>query len=134
MTFLSKLGKVLATIVNIASVAAGIGPILAPYLGSAAKKVESGIGTTVNDLTSIGQVILQAEALIQGTGLGATKLAAAAPLVGQIISTSELIAGHKIMNEQLFVAGYTKVASGIADCLNALHPDGVPNPPTGVSA
>jgi hypothetical protein len=128
MTFLSKLGKVLATVVNILSVAAGIGPIIGPYLGSAGAKVAGAVSTAVNDLTSIGQVVLQAEALIQGTGTGATKLAAASPLVAQIIKTSELVSGHKIADEALFMAGCTKITSGMADVLNALHPDGVPSP------
>jgi len=125
MTFLSKLGKVLATIVNIASVAAGVGPILQGFLGSKASAV---VGTAVNDLTAIGQTVLSAETIIQTPGSGATKLAAATPLVAQIIQTSELVAGHKIANEALFIQGSQKITSGVADVLNALHPDGVPNP------
>ena len=132
MTFLSKLGKVLATIVNIAGIAAGIGPILQGFLGSNASTSKAGavVGTVVNDLTAIGQTVLSAETLIQGTGTGATKLAAATPLVAQIIQTSELVAGHKIANEALFIQGSQKITSGVADILNALHPDGVPNPST----
>jgi len=126
MTFLQKLGKVLATIANVAAVAAGIGPILQPFLGSGtASKIAS---TAVNDLTSIGQVVLQAETLIQGTGTGATKLSAATPLVAQIVQTSELIAGKKIANEALFIQGSQKITSGMADILNSLHADNVPNP------
>lgn len=125
MTFLSKLGKVLATIVNIAGMAAGIGPILQGFLGS---KVGAVVGTAVNDLTAIGQTVLSAETIIQAPGSGAAKLSAATPLVAQIIQTSELVAGHKIANEALFIQGSQKITSGVADILNALHPDGVPNP------
>ena len=136
MTFLSKLGKVLATIVNIAGIAAGIGPILGSFLGS---KVQAGVATVagkiVNDLTAVGQTVLMAETMIQGTGTGAMKLAAATPLVAQIIQTSELVAGHKIANEALFIQGSQKVTSGVADILNALHPDAIPSPgPTPVVA
>jgi hypothetical protein len=129
MTFLSKLGKVLATIVNIASVAAGIGPILEGFLGSNTK-IGAAVGTAVNDLTAIGQTVLSAETIIQAPGSGVMKLAAATPLVAQIIQTSELVAGHKIANEALFIQGSQKITSGVADILNALHPDGVPNPST----
>ncbi len=127
-TFLGRLGKILSTLVNIASYAVGIGPILKPFLGSAGSTVVAAAGTAVNDLTSIGQIVLQAEALIQGTGLGATKLAAASPLVAQIVQTSELVSGRKIANETLFIQGCTKITSGIADVLNSLHTDGVPTP------
>lgn len=127
MTFLSKLGKVLATIVNIAGVAAGIGPILEGVLGSGSK-VGTEIGKAVNDLTQIGQVVLQAETMIQTPGSGATKLAAATPLVASIVQTSELISGKKIANEALFIQGSSKITSGMADILNSLHPDNVPNP------
>jgi hypothetical protein len=126
-TFLSRLGKVLATVVNIASVAAGIGPILQGFLGSNTK-VGAVVGTAVNDLTAIGQTVLSAEAMIQAPGSGVQKLAAATPLVSQIVQTSELVAGHKIANEALFIQGSQKITSGVADILNSLHPDGVPNP------
>lgn len=125
MTFLSKLGKVLATVVNIAGMAAGVGPILAPFLGS---KVSAVFGKVTNDLTSIGQVVVQVEAILQGGGNGAQKLAAATPLTAQIVQTSELVAGHKIANEALFIQGCQKITSGTADVMNSLHPDGVPNP------
>lgn len=131
MTFLSKLGKVLATVVNVISVAAGIGPIIGSFLGSAASgKVSQVASTVTNDLTAIGQVVVQAEAMIQAPGSGATKLAAATPLVAQIVQTSELVSGHKIANEALFIQGCQKITSGSADVLNSLHPDGVPNPST----
>lgn len=129
MTFLSKLGKVLATIVNIAGIAAGIGPILGGFLGSKVSGAVSTVtGKIVNDLTAVGQTVLMAETMIQGTGTGAMKLAAATPLVAQIIQTSELVAGHKIANEALFIQGSQKITSGVADILNSIHPDAVPNP------
>lgn len=133
MTFLSKLGSILLKVVAIAT---GIGPLVEPFLGSG--KAAAVAGTVVNDLTSIGQVVVQAEALIQGTGTGATKLAAATPLIAQIIMSSEMISGKKIANNPLFLQGAGKVTSGIADVLNAISPDEaktsgpglVPPPPT----
>jgi hypothetical protein len=118
-TFLSKLGKALAVGLSIAT---GVGPLLQPYLGSKASTV---VGTTVNDLTAIGQVVTTAEALIQTPGSGPTKLAAAAPLVAQIIQTSELVAGHKITNEILFTKACQEITSAVADLLNSLDANAV---------
>jgi len=76
-------------------------------------------------LTSIGQVVVTAEALIQTAGSGAAKLAAAAPLVVNIVKTSELVSGHKIQNEALFLQGCTNLTSAVAQILNSLSGDGV---------
>jgi hypothetical protein len=119
MTFLAKLGQFLAKAV---AIAAGVGPLVAPYLGAKGQAIEQ---TAVNDLTSIGQVVVQAEALIQAQGNGATKLAAATPLIQQIVQTSELVSGHKITNETLFTQGCSKITSGVADVLNSLDPGAV---------
>jgi hypothetical protein len=113
-TFLGKLGKALA---EGFSIAAGVGPIIAPFLGSKAQAVE---GTVQNDLTSIGSVVTMAEALDQTPGNGAAKLAAATPLVAQIIMTSQLVSGKKIANPALFTQGAGKITSGLADILNSL--------------
>ena len=129
MTFLAKLGKFLAEGI---AVLAGFGPLIAPYLGAKSNQVVSNI---TNDLTAVGQVVVQAEALIQGTGTGPQKLAAAAPLVVNIIKTSELISGHTIANNTLFMQGCTDLTSAVAEILNSLSADGVksqgnPLPPT----
>ncbi len=127
-TFLGKLGKALAQGL---AIAAGVGPIIEPFLGS---KVQTAVTTGVNDLTSIGQLVATAEAMIQAPGSGAAKLAAASPLVAQIISTSELVAGKKITNEALFTKACQEITGGVADLLNSLdagavNTSGNPLPP-----
>lgn len=122
MTFLAKLGGFLAKGI---ALLAGLGPLIAPWLGSSAARVEGTVSNVVNDLTSVGQIVLQAEALIQTPGSGATKLAAATPLVMQVLKTSELMSGHQIGNEALFAQGAAKVTSGIADVLNSMKADNV---------
>ena len=117
LTFLKKLGAILA---NAAGIFAGIGPIIAPYLGSDANKY---VGGVVNDLTSIGQVVLQVEAVIQTPGSGADKLKAATPLVIQILKTSQLVSGKQIADEALFEKGAAEVTQGVVDILNSIHPD-----------
>lgn len=119
MTFLSKLGQFLAKAV---ALAVGIGPLITPYLGS---KSGAAVSTVVNDLTSIGQVVVQAEAMIQTSGSGSAKLAAAAPLVQQIIQTSELVSGKKIANEALFTASCQQITSAVVGILNSLDQNAV---------
>jgi hypothetical protein len=58
-----------------------------------------------------------------GPGTGAQKLAASAPLVANILKTSELVSGKKIADEVLFMQGATDITSGMAKILNSLHPD-----------
>lgn len=117
MTFLKKLGTILA---NIAGVAVGIGPIIMPFLGSG--KSAQVTGTAVNDLTSIGSTIVQIEtafAAVPGS-TGAQKLAASIPLIGNIIKTSEMVVGKKIANEAMFTQAVKEYAQATVDLLNSL--------------
>ena len=118
MTFLKKLGSFLASAV---AIAAGVGPLLAPFFGAKAAVEE----TAVNDLTQISQIVVMVEAVDQTPGNGAAKLAAATPLVLQILKTSEAFSGKKISNEALAEEGAADVVTGIVKFLNAIHPDEV---------
>jgi|SRR6185369_10029992 len=122
MTFLKKLGTVLA---NLAGIAAGIGPIIVPFLGSG--KAAQIAGTAVNDLTAIGSTVVQIETAFTAIpgATGAQKLAAAIPLVGNIIKTSELVAGKKVANEELFTKAIQEYAQATVDLLNSLDQDAV---------
>jgi hypothetical protein len=116
MKFLKVLGTILSRGLGIFL---GIEPLLTPFIGSA----NGTPAKVINDLTSVGQIVVQAEALIQGEGLGATKLAAATPLVANVVRTSELVSGRKIENEAEFIAACQKITSGVADVINSLHHD-----------
>jgi hypothetical protein len=122
VTFLKKLGQVLLRVVGIA---AGIGPVITPFLGSG--KAGQVAGTVTNDLTSIGSIIVQLETAFAAVpnSTGAQKLQAAIPLVSNIIKTSELAAGKKIANEALFTQACTEYAQATVDLLNSIHPDEV---------
>lgn len=122
MTFLAKLGGFLAKGI---ALLIGLGPLITPWLGSNGAKVQGGVVTAINDLTSVGQTVLQVEAIIQTPGSGIAKLTAATPLVMQILKTSELVSGHQIANEALFEQAASKIASGTADLLNSLKSDNV---------
>lgn len=122
MTFLKKLGVAL---LKITALAAGVGPIVGPFLGSG--KAGTVIGTTVNDLTAIGSVIVQLETAFAAVpnSTGAQKLQAAVPLIGNIIRTSELVVGKKIANDALFAQAVTEYAQATVDLLNSIHADEV---------
>lgn len=114
MTFLKKLGQILA---SIAGVAVGVGPIVLPFLGSG--KASQVVTAGVNDLTAIGQVVAQIETALQGA-VGIDKLKAAIPLVGNIIKTSEMVAGKKINNEALFTTAIQEFTQATVDLLNSI--------------
>jgi len=116
MTFLKKLGMILA---NIAGVAAGIGPIIVPFLGSG--KAGTVATTAVNDLTSIASLVTMIETAGAAAKLtGPQKLQAVIPLVGNIIKTSEMVAGKKIANEALFTQAIQEYAQATVDLLNSI--------------
>lgn len=117
MTFLKKLGQILA---NIAGIAVGIGPLIKPFLGSG--EAAEYVGKGINDLTAIGSVVVQIETALQGKP-GTEKLAASIPLVGNIIKTSEMVVGKKIENEALFTQAVQEFAQATVDLLNSIHHD-----------
>lgn len=119
MNFLKKLGAALA---NAAAIAAGIGPLIAPFVGAKAAPV---LAAGINDLTQISATITSAQALITTPGSGAQKLAAVTPLVLQILKTSEAFGGMKIADETLAAKGAQEVAQGVVDFMSAIHPDAV---------
>lgn len=121
MTFLKKLGQVIA---NIAGIVTGVGPIFS----AAVPKAGSTIAVITTDLQQIAGVIQTVEAIgaAATTAIpGAEKLRMATPLVAQAILQSTLLAGKHIANETLYKQGAQKVADGMADILNSLHDNGV---------
>lgn len=121
MSFLKKLGQILATV---GATAVGIGPLVTPLFGSKGAQASAGIGTVVNDLTSISSVIVQIETALQGQA-GADKFKAAVALVGPIIKTSQIVSGKKIADPVLLQKGIDEVTQGMVDVLNSIHPDSV---------
>lgn len=118
MTFLSKVGKFLSQGILALT---GLSPLFSQWFGA---KASATVTTITNDLTAIGGVVTNAEALL-GPDTGAAKLEAAAPLVANIVKTSELVSGHKIANQALFIQGCTDLTHAVAEILNSLSPDGV---------
>lgn len=118
MNFLKKLGTILA---NAAGIAAGIGPIIQPFLGQGkAAQIEP---TVVNDLTQAAQIVTMIQAVITTPGSGPQKLAAATPLVLQILKTSQAFSGKKIADEALAEKGAAEVVQGLVDFMSAIHED-----------
>lgn len=60
-----------------------------------------------------------------GQKFGPDKLKAALPLVKDLLLSSELIAGHKILDEQAFTDGCTQLINGAVQVMNSVeHPNG----------
>jgi hypothetical protein len=119
VTFLKKLGTAILKGIQVVS---GIAPVVVRELPGIAGTVQ----TISTDLAQVAQIIVAAEAFGQSLGLpGTQKLTAASPQVAQIIMQSSLLAGKKIANPELFNAGCTQIAAGMADVLNSLHESGV---------
>jgi len=117
LTFLKKAGQI---ILQGAEIFTGF----APFLTTAYPK-SAGVVTTVSkDLTQISDAIVQAEAFGQALSLpGAQKLQAAVGPVSQIILDSSIVSGKQVADPVLFKQGAQKIADGMADVLNSLHPD-----------
>lgn len=128
MTFLSKLGGILAKGLAIAT---GLEPLIGGFFGSGpeGQKAAAATSSAINDLSQIAQTVTMVEAVIQTPGSGAAKLSAATPLVANIIKTSEIVSGKKIVNEALFVQGCQEIASAMADVLNSLDPNAAQTAP-----
>ena len=121
MSFLKKLGQILGTV---GATALGVGPLVAPLLGSKGSQASAGIPTVINDLTAISSVVIQIETALQGQA-GADKFKAAVALVGPIIKTSQIVSGKKIADPALLDKGIQEVTQGVVDVLNSLNADSV---------
>lgn len=117
MGFLKKLGQIL---VRATEIAVGIGPIASQYFPA-----QAGVITTVvNDLTAVGQAVVQAEVFGQALGLpGPDKLKAAIPAALQIFRQSQIVHGRKVKDEAKFTAAVAQITGGVADLLSSLDDD-----------
>lgn len=114
MGFLKKAGSILGKITQLWL---GFAPMLTNIPGAVRSEISS-------DLTILAGIIVNAEAMGQALGIaGPEKLKAAAPLVGQMMLQSSLLAHRKIKDPVLFLRGSTKIGDGMADVLNALDDD-----------
>lgn len=115
MKWLTRIGGV---VLKVSEILTGVGPLLTSVNPKAAPIVQ----TVVTDLQRLEAVIVQVEIFGQALGLpGAEKLKGAAPAVAQILLESAKASGHDIEDQALFLRGATKIADGLADCLNARH-------------
>jgi len=119
MTFLKKLGMIIA---KIGMIAAGIGPIAAQAFPEEASQ----IGKVTDTLTLATQVVVNIEgisAALESPMSGEDKLRAASALVSNIVLQSDLMTGGKIHDTALFTKGTTELTQGIVDILNSRNAD-----------
>lgn len=114
MTFLKKLGQIFLEGLQLWT---GFAPLVQASIPGSANVV----ATVSKDLTEIGNIVVQAEAMGQALGqTGQQKLAGAAAAATQIILNSAMLSGHQIANPQLFSQGVTDLTSAVAEILNSL--------------
>lgn len=119
MTFLKKLGSIIAAV---SGVFLGFAPAFTKAVPSAGGVIE----TISKDLSEVGNIVAQVEAIGQLKGLaGPDRAKLAGPLIAQIILSSSLVAGKKIEKPDLFNQGCVTISGGVADVLNSLHEDSV---------
>lgn len=119
MTFLSKLGAVL---VKGLAIAAGFAPLFSAAIPGAGGVVQ----TVLDKFSQVVDAVVQVEAIGQTVGLsGAQKAAAVGPLVAQVLLDFCHVRGWQIADEAKFKAACQTVGGGVADFLNAVHPDAV---------
>ena len=124
MTFLKKLGQI---IVSGLGIALGFLPTLQAALPNNAGTLQ----TVSKDLSELLNIIVSVEATGAALGLaGPDKLHAAAPQIAQVLLQSSALAGKPIANQPLFLQGCTDIASGLAEVLNAVHPDAAQTAPS----
>ena len=127
MTFLKKFGLAIVKIVGIVS-----GFI--PVASAVASNVSGGNQKVEDTFSKIGAAVMTAEAMAAAlaggpvppgsaaAGLtGPQKLQMISPIVGQIVQTSELLAGKKVHDEAKFITACQTITGGVADLLNSLE-------------
>lgn len=119
MTFLKRIGRIIQTG---AELFLGFAPLLTASMPQASGAVQ----VVSRDLSELLTIIAQAEAAGASLGLaGPDKLRIAAPQLLQVLLSSAVLAGKPIQNPSLALQGATKVGDGLADLLNAVHPEAV---------
>lgn len=122
MTFLKKLGLIIA---KVGVAALGFGDLLKQYVPGTSGVVNVFEDTFLKVAAIVVSVEAAAASLTDVTLTGAQKLAMATTQVADAIINSALVAGKKIALPELFKQGCAKIASGVCDVLNSLHPDSV---------
>lgn len=101
------------------------------FLPTITQVVESSAGQPIpvlDKLDQIGSLVVTAEGMITtvlGPGSGPKKAQAVGPYVAQIVMSSSLVAGKKILagQQQAFMAACTALGGDVADILNCFEPD-----------
>lgn len=116
--FLGKVGTVIAGILGIVT---GFGPPLVALSGNK-NGVTAVVDRVQSELQQVEGIVttLQVVGEVQGMN-GEQKLAAATPLVAQVILQSSALAGRKVEQPDLFKAGCASIADGWVKIMQSLH-------------
>ena len=91
-------------------------------------------GNAIGDIKSMVNAVVTVEAIANtmenGALTGAAKLAAAAPLVQQIVQDSEFLYQKKIQNQAQFAKAIQEITQGMVDLAQSLEAHPAPAPAT----
>jgi len=114
--WLGKAGRIIATIGGLVT---GFGPAIAVATGEKGAAIVAKVQSEFEQIDGI-VTTLQAIGEVQGLN-GEQKLAAATPLVAQVVLQSLGAAGHKVEQPELFRQGCAEIASGRVKVMQSLH-------------
>jgi hypothetical protein len=118
---LKKIGLVLLDGAQIATEVLGM-PFISGLLGSVGTKIQGATITVLSDFNSVAQIVSLMEAAFAGPGTGPQKLAAASPLVQQLVMSWALsnLPGHnKVKDPALLATSVSGLTSSFAGILNS---------------
>ena len=122
MSVLKKIGQALVKGAAIASEILGF-PFISSLLGAIPGKAGQDVAVATSDIGAIAKIVSVAEAMFQTSGSGSQKLAAASPIVQQVLLTwaeSNLPGHSKVHDPAKLAAAAQGITSSFADFLNAL--------------
>lgn len=122
MSVFGNIVKGLSKVAAIIKQADGAADQAGPWLERFFPKQASTIRQIDDGLEKAADIVLKAE--VVGAAIGSTgpeKAEKAGAAIAELL-LDRLIAGKKIQHPELFRAGSTKIASGLADIMNAVDP------------
>lgn len=122
MGFVSILAKIFQDIEKGIGIFTGIEPVVYQFAPAGAQATLSQV---TDDLTQVGNAVTQAQAVVAAVSTpGATAasiVTAATPLVGTVISKSELVLGKKVGNQELYAQAITSITTGVVQLLDSME-------------
>jgi hypothetical protein len=117
MTLLDKIGRILASGVQILT---GFGPLIRmayPAAAAVEQRIEANIA-------GFSQIVGMVQGALNAPGQGAARMQVASSLMTQAVLKSDMMTGQHIADEALFKKAIAEYTQATVDLLDSLHHDG----------